>query len=173
MDAISRSIDKIKNLRVMKARGIRSPHKYILLFTIADLFDSNPKRANEFPYTEELESAFTNNWLKFFPEADPKKIFLEHPYYHLRSDGIWTFRLKNGAEQLFQFYEESKSPHYRFTAKRIKETIEYASLSDDFLECMRSQESRRQIVAVLKKILQEIAVLKRILQEISGRLQIS
>ena len=118
MDPISRSIDKIKNLRVMQVHGIRSPHKYILLLTISDLFDANPERANEFPYTEELESAFIKNWLKFFPEADPKQIFLEYPYYHLESDGVWTFRLKNSAEQLFQFYKESKSPNYRFTAKK-------------------------------------------------------
>jgi hypothetical protein len=157
MDAISKSIEKIKNLRVMQSQGVRSPHKYILLLTIADLFDVNSERANEFPYTDELENAFINNWLVFFSETDPKQIFLEYPYYHIESDGIWTFKLKNGAEQLFQFYKESKSPNYRFTAKRIKETIEYTSLSDDFLNCMRSNESRKHIVAILKEILQQIS----------------
>jgi len=157
MDEVSKSIDKIKNLRVMQVRGVRSPHKYILLLTVADLFDANPERANEFPYTEGFESAFINNWLKFFPDTDQKQIFLEYPYYHLESDGIWTFRLKDGAEQLFQFYKETKSPNYRLTAKRIKETIEYASLSDDLLNCMRSHGSRKLIIDFLTGILQEIS----------------
>jgi len=141
----------------MQSQGVRSPHKYILLLTIADLFDVNPEHVNKFPYTEELEKAFINNWLAFFPETDPKQIFLEYPYYHIESDEVWTFKIKNGAEQLFQFYKESKSPNYRFTAKRIKETIEYASLSDDFHNCMRSNESRKHIVAILKEILQQIS----------------
>jgi len=112
MNAISRSIEKINNLRVMQSQGVRSPHKYILLLTIADLFDVNPEHVNKFPYTEELEKAFINNWLAFFPETDPKQIFLEYPYYHIESDEVWTFKIKNGAEQLFQFYKESILSHF-------------------------------------------------------------
>jgi hypothetical protein len=141
-------LDQISSLTIWKKNGIKKPHKYILLLAVIRLLKSNPSRPNEFTF-DELEELFGELWTECCPDDSSDKGLLEYPFYYLATSDLWHHKIKDGAEHLYEKYRTSKKPRYRFTKPRIKETIDYAYLPDEFYRLLANSATRRRIRAVI------------------------
>ena len=147
---------KLKSIRSMTREGQKSPHKFIFLLTLANLYGEMPNRANSFPIDSELDNKFIKTWTQLFPKTDQKAILIEYPYYHLSSDKIWILKPIDGKEELFSQYE--KAPNMRLTKSRLMETVKFGFLSEELDECFRDQDSRQKVVSFLNEQLKNIKI---------------
>ena len=139
-------IDRILATRIMKIGNSKSPHKYILLLTLIRLYDQNDAQENKFPLDALLESTFKSIWLELFPETDPKTIMIEHPFFHLTSDGFWFLSVKNDKRAVYKKYDTArKQGNARFTKRRLIETVKYAQLLPEFHECLCDPFAREKV----------------------------
>lgn len=147
-------IQRLRDIRTNKGRGARSPHKYVLLKAVVQLYARRPDRLNAFPLESELEDEFINTWLEWFPETDPKAILIEHPYYHLTTDGLWNLEVKEGKQELFDKYEQS--PGMRLTRRRLVETVKCARVDSELDDCLRDEAPRAAVARALDEELGKI-----------------
>jgi len=140
-------MEHLQKLHLMSAGGVTSPHKILLLITLARLYEKNPLRENAFPLDEEIEQTFREVCNELYSVARPDSILIEYPFYHLTSDGIWSLTIREGKEKLFREYETNH--HKRLTHKRLKETVEFGNLSPEFDHCFRSPDARKTVLELL------------------------
>lgn len=137
----------VDQIKVLKRSTYDSPHKYILLLSLIDLFDKNPEHKNRFRFTE-LEPFFLECFNRYFKDYADYRKMLEHPFYYLKNDGFWNLHIKDGLQERFTAYEKM-----RLTKNRILETVEYAYLSEDkyklFLNSEERQSLKKALVAAL------------------------
>lgn len=98
---LPRVLDQIQCLRRFSAGGVTSPHKLLFLVALARLYERSPLRQNKFPLDHELEEEFSRATRKFCGDREAKTILIEHPFYHLTTDSIWTLALRAGMESRF------------------------------------------------------------------------
>lgn len=96
---------------------IFKPHKYILLYSIANLYENNFKRENKFTIDELIEPFFLNFYSLTNTYPFNKNI-IELPFLHLSSNKFWFLKIKQ--KKISRYYEIVKNYHSRFTIKRIK-----------------------------------------------------
>jgi serine/threonine protein kinase len=143
----------IRKIRVAGTKQTKSPHQFVLLLTLVDYLHSNPTAENRFYFGNELQSRFLATWSKYL-NGEPAYAAnaLDYPYYHLSSSGLWLLTPKPEAKEKFQTYADTKN-EMRFTARRIRETIEFGSLREDLNSALRDQDARNTI----RKALIELA----------------
>jgi serine/threonine protein kinase len=137
----------IRQIRASSASGRKSPHKFLLLLSLINLYEEDSNRANRFPLDETLEYSFRSTCSALLPPEISGKIFIEYPYYHLSSDGIWDFHFVHGKEALFDNYQNSNN--MRLTRKRLTETVSYASLAANLDACFRKPLAREKLSELL------------------------
>ena len=60
------------------------PHKYILLLSVANLYDENPYRDNRFP-VDELITIFNKNFMSITNIQLISTNIIEHPFFILKA----------------------------------------------------------------------------------------
>ena len=129
------------------SHGKKSPHKLILLLTLAKMCEM-PNIKNHFKFTPELEKTFESIWRKHIKWIPYSPALLELPFNYLQSDQIWTLVPIQGCED-----EVKQFP--RLTRSRIIRTIDYGFLEDSFFELLCNQTWREYIIT---KIEEELAI---------------
>ncbi|MDO8803986.1 MAG: hypothetical protein Q7R35_06125 [Elusimicrobiota bacterium] len=147
-------LKQLEQLKVMTIGNSKSPHKYLFLLMLTRLYAANPKRENRFPISEELENSFRSICREIYPNTDFEKILIEFPYYSLKNDGIWELHFLKNKEDAFNTYE--KEFNRRLTIKRLKETIEYGTLTEGWDQNLRNQSGRENIVKEIMNALSKI-----------------
>jgi serine/threonine protein kinase len=148
-DNLQNILADIRKIRVAGTKQAKSPHQYVLLLTLADILEADPTRENRFYFSSELQSRFLATWRRYL-NAEPAYAAnaLDYPYYHLSSSGLWVLTPKLEAREKFETYADTKN-EMRFTSRRIRESIEFASLRGDLNAALRDQEARKTICGVL------------------------
>ena len=137
----------IQEIKVAKRGTEISPHKYILLLSISKIFDIQSEHKNIFTY-EELEPIFLDNFNKYFKQLPDYSKTMEHPFYHLQSDGFWLLQPKSGKEQLYRSYQQK-----RLTRKRLLETVDHAYLDIEVFHLLKRSSSREALQNKIDKLL--------------------
>ena len=133
-EAYAKIIEQIKTIR----RGAdNSPHKFILLLSLIELFDKNPNHDNRFLF-EEIEPFFIECFNLYYSDYADHRKMLEHPFYYLKNDGFWNLHLIDGQEEKFHTYEKM-----RLTKKRLNETVDYGYLSEEQYNLFTNSEQRQ------------------------------
>lgn len=142
MEDLNKYIYKFRRLRVDRSKGSPAPHKPILLLSIIKAFQENEILENKVCITPELVARFKD----YFSELGPFPGFLANfslPYYHLKSEGFWHFKLKDDISKALTSSNSIKSLSY------LRQVIEYVYLDQDLYDLLRSREASE----VLKNIL--------------------
>jgi len=145
LEALLTVKDDIRKIRVAATKEAKSPHQFVLLLTLVDLFEQASTRENRFLFAADLQKAFLTTWATYLtsPPAYPESA-LDYPYYHLRTSGLWILTPRPETRDKFQTYSDPKNK-MRFTANRIKETIEYAAARGDLEMVLRDSEARADL----------------------------
>ena len=116
---ISSIIRLVNAIHRGKSDDSKKLHKYILLISLIQEYESSRERKNSFLPTQQLEDIFRENWIKFVPSIPFSSGLLEIQFYYLQGDNIWKLVIKDGYDQLFSSYN-------RITKNRILECVQYA-----------------------------------------------
>jgi len=88
-------LESLSNIRTRIVAGKQSTHKFVFILALLRLYEVDNKRPNKFYLNSELETSFQNIWTELHGE-NPEINAIEHPFYHLQSDGIWFLSAKKG-----------------------------------------------------------------------------
>ena len=144
---------KFSSLKVDRSSGHPKPHKICLLFAIMDLIERGEVTKNEFVINAELKDAFSFHFERLKKANDADKII--QPFYHLSTDGIWHFKVKQGKqEQYDKLKDKSGTP----SQKGLFDVIEYAYLDDEVYEYFNNDLSRALSKEALLENLEDLSV---------------
>jgi len=120
-----------------------APHKPILLLAVVDGFEKGYLFGREVPISEELLTSFHDYWKLLVDTGHDANFSL--PFYHLGSEksGIWQLKPFGGKEIPVTKSNSIKS------FRALRETVEYAVLSDELAQAMQNPAQRNGIKAAL------------------------
>src|SRR5713226_188414 len=95
MAAADQWLTKFANLKADKARGGPAPHKPLLLLVILELAEQTPSFGDVLPLTPELAFRFSTYW-GIVAHRRSQAPDVRYPFYHLKSDGVWSPLDKDG-----------------------------------------------------------------------------
>ena len=147
-----------------KTKGIRSPHKYVLLLTVIKLVQENPYQKNQFIFGLSLKNKFETVWNEVLPDINIGDI--EHPFYHLISSSFWFHKIKDGKLNKYNEYKNSRQPKLRFTPKRIQETIEYGYLDNNLFDLLKNKRFCNMAIEHIQNLLDGLSNQESIIQPI-------
>ena len=125
------------------------PHKYILLLSIAYLYNVNPCRENRV-YIDEVLKIFNLIAAKMFGENFLPKNAIEYPFFYLVNNKFWFLKIKNGKENAYT--DIVVNHNSRFTLKRIRDIIEYAYLSEEIHHNFQNKVYREKLIEKIKYV---------------------
>lgn len=125
-------LNKLRKLRVDRAKNGPAPHKPLMLLVLMDLAEQNMLPAREIPLTPELAFRFCTYW-GIVAHRRTQRPDVRLPFHHLQSDGLWT-----------AFGEDRKpSPDNRLTR--------YVFINQDFDSCIHDttfrDKARRTLIS--------------------------
>lgn len=148
-DDLEMALGLVRNIRPLQRDGRTSPHKYLLLLAVAELYEHDSSRENRFPLDEELEATYDQVSSRLLPLGKARDALIEYPYSHLSSDHIWQLCVLPGKEVLFSEYTSRRDK--RLTKRRIIETVSHAVLHRSLDACFRNKESRTMLIELLER----------------------
>lgn len=159
------------NLNTAVIKGLKAPHKPILLLSIIDLIENDVIRNNCIYLTEELVSKFYENVDKFYyiPQLTVFKPDIEKPYFHMGHESFWRLIPKRndlakdfvhagggmaaepteayGKEIKFGHGLNEKKPSY--TVKWLRENFEFAVIDPELFMLLQDADARNRLREVL------------------------
>lgn len=116
-----------------------APHKPILLLAVIDGFEKGYLWSKEVPISEELLTSFHDYW-KLLVDT-PHDANFSLPFFHLSSEtsGIWQLRCLPGKAVPVTKSNSIKS------FRALRETVECAILSDEFVQALQNPVQRNEI----------------------------
>lgn len=120
-----------------------APHKPILLLAVVDGFEKGYLWGKNVPISEELLTSFYDCWKLLVDTRNDTNFSL--PFFHLGSEksGIWQLNPFGGKE--IPITKSNSIKNFR----ALRETIEYAVLSDELAHALQNSIQRNEIKAAL------------------------
>ena len=134
INVLQRYIERMKCLRVDKARGA-APNKPILLLAIIELIEQGQICENKTSPSPSLFEIFMKYWSKI----TDRKPNLALPFFHLRSDGFWHLHANAGYETALKVTTQIK------TVSRLREIVAYASFDNELFLLLTNTHDREVI----------------------------
>lgn len=131
-------------------RGVKAPHKLILLLAILNLCQRGIIKDNHLVLSSELVEEFKRLWRLYIgeqntgdsifvaegltmdiPHSYPFKCSIKNPYYHLQHEPFWRL-VKN---------EKGKERKSYSSLKSLRDSFAYAEIDQDLFDLMVNRES--------------------------------
>ena len=131
-------------------RGVKAPHKPLLLLAILNLCQRGIINDNHIVLSSELVGEFKRLWKLYIGEQNtggsiivaeglamdislsyPFKCSIENPYYHLQHEAFWRL-VKN---------EKGKDRKFYSSLKSLRDSFAYAEIDQDLFDLMVDRES--------------------------------
>ena len=132
-------IDEFIRMRTATKKGIKSPHKAVLLITILKLIGLRIYTTNHIAFDDLLIIEFGRYWDKLVPKDSPFNKNICHPFIHLSSDSFFHLNLKNRITDI----------NANWHIDSIREVCNYAFLDDDLFALAQVEESRMKLINFL------------------------
>lgn len=123
-------IAKFAKLKVDRAHGDPAPHKPLLLLVVLEMAEQRLLPSDVLPLTPELAFRFSTYW-SVVASRRSQKPDVRYPFYHLKSDGVWSPLAEDG----------------RITAERF--LARYAAMPSDFVAFVNDPVSRDRARRIL------------------------
>lgn len=122
------------------------PHKYVALFTAIRLVRNNKCKSNHVYFNESFKKMFSDIFSKYSSDDDRNRSHT--PFFHLRTTSFWKLISKPGQEKALNEASTVGGP----TA--LAEIIDYAELSNSFMDILCSDESYLLVESLIHDCLQ-------------------
>lgn len=145
-------------------RGMKAPHKPLLLLSILNLVKRNIIDSNQIQLSDELISEFKRLWLYYIDNLDgydtimvagglemdiprryPFKCSIENPFYHMQHEPFW--KLIRKADVL------ASERNFHTSIKSLRQNFAYAEIDEKLFEMMKDREMSLRIKDKLLEIM--------------------
>jgi hypothetical protein len=123
-----------RQLNVNRRRGHASPHKVCMLLAVMDLIEAGEITVNRIEFGDALVQKFRHHFEMLQSGSDQLSPHL--PFYHLKSDGFWHHKVREGQRAAYQDLNRSTSQ------RRLRESIDYAYLDEELFQFLNYATTR-------------------------------
>lgn len=138
----------IKGLSVKITKGIKAPHKAIMLITIIDCISKGNIHTNRIELADELASEFRNKWNYYIAGNKNFSIYScapWTPFWHLKKEPFWHFYLRSNCSNV----DNIVAPGETASIGKMRTNIEYAYLDNELFSLLSNATTRNQIKQTL------------------------
>lgn len=128
-------------LKIARIKGQSAPHKYVMLLSIIDLFESEEIKRNSILLNDSLDICFQHTWKKYVGDNSVFKPISATPFSNLINEPFWTLYDTNG-NKIERF---KNTPSISF----FKKNNISAMLSSDLYEDMLIPEKREEMRSII------------------------
>lgn len=145
---LEKYLTKMRNLSVKITKGIKAPHKAVMLITIMDFIKEGKINSNKIYITDEIANTFQRNWDAFIGN---NKIFSSFicspwtPFWHLKQDGFWHFRPLISLTDIETLAPKGQTA----SVGKMRSVIKYAYLDAALYEILQDSVYRSKISEIL------------------------
>lgn len=158
MNELWRYIEAFSSLHTAKVKGLKAPHKAVLLLAVIDLVEENVITGPEIKLTDQLVEKFDAIWRRYLGMSSIFTPDICKPYFHMQHEPFWKLVEKYDTEAMIAaedeaWYESKKEkktlPSGRYSLKAMRETFEYAEIDDRLFEIQLNADARAMLRVVL------------------------
>jgi len=120
---------------------IFKPHKYIALATAIKILKENNFTDNKVYFSENYKRIFSDIFSKYSSDADRNRSYT--PFFHLKTSSFWSLVAKLNMERVLESTTTVGGP----TA--LTEIVEFAELSNSFMDILRNDEDRSTLEGMI------------------------
>jgi putative restriction endonuclease len=138
-------IKKLQKLKVAQIKGMKAPHKAVLLMSVIQAIEQKEITDNKIFITPELVARFKDNWHAFVVSEKFNPNF-SLPFYHLKSEGFWNLKTLPGREILLTSSNSIRS------FQTLKNAVAYAFLDLEVYNLLLSNVNREVLLQTLQSV---------------------
>ena len=130
-------------LHVANVRGLKAPHKAILLLSVIDLIEEHVITSPYIQLSDELLNKFSANWHRYVSAYSPFTADIGKPWYHLQHENFWRLIAKEKATEL----NPPERPNYGVSS--LRSLYDCAIIDASLFATLQSADARAELRCVL------------------------
>ena len=146
-------IQAFQSLHTAKVKGVKAPHKAVLLLAVIDLVEEKVIGSPRIRLTDSLKNRFNEIWMRYIGHSAIFTADICKPFYHMQYEPFWNLVEKHStlmaAEPVTSSRERKDLPKGGYTVKAMREGYEYAEIDEELIYLLQNADNR----AVLRVIL--------------------
>ena len=143
-------INLFSSLHTNTQKGVKAPHKAIMLLSVIDLVEYGVINSNRIEFSERLEQQFMHNWSRYVGQSDVFQPRAGTPFWHLNNEPFWRLVLYEGDEEAIAIHLQG-NPYAPGTTRRL---IHYAEIDNELFELLKNENNRVKLrIGLIKEYL--------------------
>ena len=140
-------LDYFSSLHTNTQRGVKAPHKAIMLLSVIDLVEYGVITSNQIEFSERLEQQFQHNWSRYVGQSDVFQPRVGTPFWHLNNEPFWRLVPYEGGDEAIAIYLQG-NPYAAGTTRKF---IRYAEIDQDLFALLQDETNRAKLRTTLIK----------------------
>lgn len=145
-ETFQRYVDAFSHLHVKVTAGQRAPHKAIMLLSVIDLIETGVITSNRIYYTQQLDSQFHHNWIRYVAYLDGYSARSATPFFHMSYEPFWTLRLKDDCSRTEKDLADAR---IYMNPDKMNEAIDFAQIDSDLYALLMDSVVRAKLRVLL------------------------
>ena len=140
-------LDYFSSLHTNTQRGVKAPHKAIMLLSVIDLVEYGVITSNQIEFSERLEQQFQHNWLRYVGQSDVFQPRVGTPFWHLNNEPFWRLVPYEGGDEAIEIHLQG-NPYAPGTTRKF---IRYAEIDKKLFDLLQNDSNRAKLRTTLIK----------------------
>ena len=134
-------------LHTNSQKGVKAPHKAIMLLSVIDLVEYGVITSNQVEFSERLEQQFQHNWSRYVGQSDVFQPRVGTPFWHLHYEPFWRLVPYEGSDEAIAIHLQG-NPYAPGTTRKL---IRYAEIDKELFELLQDETNRAKLRVMLIK----------------------
>lgn len=140
-------LDYFSSLHTNTQKGVKAPHKAIMLLSVIDLVEYGVITSNQIEFSERLEQQFQHNWSRYVGQSDVFQPRVGTPFWHLNNEPFWRLVPYEGGDEAITIHLQG-NPYALGTTRKL---IRYAEIEKELFELLQDEINRAKLRTTLIK----------------------
>lgn len=128
-------------------KGVKAPHKAIMLLSVIDLVEYGVITSNQIEFSERLEQQFQHNWSRYVGQSDVFQPRVGTPFWHLNNEPFWRLVPYEGGDEAIVMHLQG-NPYAPGTTRKL---IHYTEIDKNLFELLQNETNRAKLRVTLIK----------------------
>lgn len=134
------------NLHTATVRGMKAPHKAILLLSVMELVERHVINTPYIALSDELINCFKANWQHYVVSTSPFTADIGKPFFHLQHEPFWTLIEKEKS------LEPVSSDKVNYSIESLRSKYHGALINESLFGLLQDPDARIKLrVALISK----------------------
>lgn len=150
-------IEAFSHLNVAKVKGLKAPHKAVLLIAIIDMVEDRRIDSPHIHLTEELEVAFGTTWNRYVGNSPVFTPDISKPFFHMQHEPFWWLEEKTygtrmvANDKLCYPMDKTKKelPKGGYSVYAMRQAFAYAEIDRSLFELLKNADTRAMLRVIL------------------------